>query len=75
MLRELIHKWWPPQPDPASWRSRLAEFYARNEAYHAMTAVNDKVNHPQVQLLLSLIRPGETYAEFGCGGGDICKAV
>jgi SAM-dependent methyltransferase len=75
MLSDLIHKWWPPQPDPVVWKPRLEAFYAGNEAYHAMTAAEDKQNHPQVQLLMSLIQPGATYAEFGCGGGEVCRAV
>ena len=75
MLTDLIHKWYPPQPDPEVWKPRLAQFYAENEAYHAMTAAEDKLNHPQVALLLSLIQPGATYAEFGCGGGEVCRAV
>lgn len=53
----------------------MAEFYARSAAYHEMTAAGDKADHPQVRLLGCLIKSGETYAEIGCGGGAVCRAV
>jgi SAM-dependent methyltransferase len=40
-----------------------------------MTAGEDKINHPQVRLLLELIRPTDTIVEFGCGGGVALSAA
>ena len=50
------------------WSAKLNKFYAENSAYHEMTAGGTKLDHPQVRLLLSLIKPGGVYAEVGCGG-------
>jgi SAM-dependent methyltransferase len=40
-----------------------------------MTDGMDKRSHPQVQLLLALLRPGGRYVELGCGGGQVCALV
>lgn len=71
----LLRKWFPVRPDRSIVGPALEAFYARNAAYHEMTAAGNKADHPQVRLLSCLIRPGETYAEIGCGGGAVCRAV
>jgi ubiquinone/menaquinone biosynthesis C-methylase UbiE len=53
----------------------MAEFYASNAAYHAMTAGADKISHPQVRLLEALVQPGETWVEIGCGGGVVARTI
>lgn len=75
MFKDLIQKWWPHQPDQAVWQPRMQRFYATSEAYHAMTAAEKEPDHPQVRLLMALLHPGGTYAEFGCGGGVVCSEV
>lgn len=40
-----------------------------------MTSGGSKLDHPQARLLLSLVRSGLTYAEIGCGSGEIAAAV
>jgi len=37
-----------------------------------MTASAPKINDPQVRMLETMVRPGGTYLEVGCGGGAVC---
>ena len=67
--------WFPPRVDESVVRPRLERFYATRQDYHAMTACEDKVTHPQVKLLMSLIRPEHRVIEFGCGGGVVLSAI
>jgi ubiquinone/menaquinone biosynthesis C-methylase UbiE len=70
-----INKWFPVRPNVKSVKVALEQFYESSEAYHAMTRNGDKTTHPQVRLLMSLLRAGGTYVEVGCGGGTVCKEV
>jgi SAM-dependent methyltransferase len=54
---------------------KLSRFYEERADYHEMTASEDKINHPQVRLLLELIRPTDTIVDFGCGGGVALSAA
>lgn len=73
---KMIKKWWPLKPDIDVWQARLHAFYTENSSYHDMTAGGKgKASHPQVKLLLSIIKSGELYAEIGCGSGEVCAAV
>ena len=74
-LKKLVRTWFPGRVNPAEWQDRLSKFYATNEAYHVMTATSGKETHPQVQLLLSMTRPGGCYAEVGCGGGAVARLL
>jgi SAM-dependent methyltransferase len=74
-LYRLFQKWFPGRVNPAEWQDRLAQFYATNEAYHAMTATSGKEAHPQVQLLLSMVKKSGCYAEVGCGGGAVARLL
>lgn len=73
-LMALIRYWWPAKVDIGQWGPRLARFYSEREDYHEMTS-HDKISDPQVQLLLSLLSPGDKVVEFGCGGGSVLSAV
>lgn len=74
-LHDIRTKWWPEAAKREEWESRLAQFYATNDAYHAMTAGGDKRTHPQVQYLLERVVAGNVYAEVGCGGGLVSGLV
>lgn len=74
-FRALIRYWLPPPVDRALIAPKLARFYAERADYHNMTAGEDKVDHPQVRLLLARIRPTDTVVEFGCGGGVVLSAA
>jgi len=74
-IKEVLNKWWPASPNRDELKDSLREFYNNNSAYHKMTASSDKANNPQVSMLMSLVKRGNTYAEFGCGGGQICGLV
>lgn len=74
-MHKIIHKWWPPRPEREDWAERLSRFYAENSAYHEMTAGGSKTDHPQVRLLMALVKRGMTYTEVGCGGGEVSGAV
>lgn len=74
-LQEWRERWFPHVRDEQKTRAELAEFYATRADYHAMTAGADKLNHPQVKLLLSMIRSTDLCVEFGCGGGVAFSAV
>jgi SAM-dependent methyltransferase len=74
-LSALVRYWLPPHVDRALIAPKLARFYAERADYHKMTAREDKVDHPQVRLLLGRIRPTDTVVEFGCGGGVVLSAA
>lgn len=74
-LSALIRYWLPPRVDRALIAPKLARFYAERADYHNMTAGEDKVNGPQVRLLLARIRPTDTVVDFGCGGGVVLSAA
>lgn len=71
----LTRHWFPARVDRSAVAPQLEHFYASRDDYHEMTAGEDKINHPQVQLLLSLIRPADRIVEFGCGGGVVLSAA
>jgi SAM-dependent methyltransferase len=71
----LTRYWLPPAVDETKLKPKLARFYAERADYHAMTAREDKVSHPQVRFLLERIRPSDTVVEFGCGGGVVLSAA
>jgi ubiquinone/menaquinone biosynthesis C-methylase UbiE len=72
----MIRKWWPKVVSEAEWRSRLSKFYQERDDYHRMTAGDgQKVFHPQVLMLLKLLKPQGRYVEIGCGSGLICHQV
>jgi predicted methyltransferase len=70
-LNALFRYWLPPHVDRTQIAPKLARFYAERADYHAMTAREDKIEHPHVRLLLARIRPTDTVVEFGCGGGGL----
>lgn len=72
---QTLTKWFPRKVSVEDWISRLTDYYVQNSRYHAMTAGCDKTTHPQVRLLLALIRSGDLYAEVGCGGGAVLQKV
>jgi ubiquinone/menaquinone biosynthesis C-methylase UbiE len=75
MLWKTIRKWFPAAPDMERERVALRQFYDSSELYHAMTRGGDKTTHPQVRLLMTIVKADETYVEVGCGGGQICREV
>jgi SAM-dependent methyltransferase len=74
-LMALTKYWLPPPVDQAAMTPKLTRFYSERDDYHAMTAREDKVGHPQVLLLLRRIRSSDVIAEFGCGGGVVLGAA
>lgn len=75
-MREIKEKWFPAPVKRSDWEKQLVTFYENHEQYHVMTAGSgDKVKHPQVGVLLSLIQPGRNYVEVGCGSGIVCSLV
>ena len=74
-MNKIIQKWWPNRPNQEELSERLAGFYIENSVYHAMTAGGSKADHPQVRLLMALVKCGMTYAEVGCGGGEVSGEV
>jgi SAM-dependent methyltransferase len=74
-LQTFTRYWFPHKVEKAVIGPQLARFYSERTDYHAMTAVEDKCEHPQVQLLFSLLKPEYTAAEFGCGGGVVLSAL
>lgn len=74
-IASIYRYWLPPSVDRQVIEPQLARFYAQRTDYHEMTAAEDKVDHPQVRLLLSMIGPTDTVVEFGCGGGVVLQAV
>jgi SAM-dependent methyltransferase len=74
-ILSLKNYWLPDAVDQASVAPKLSRFYSGRADYHEMTARQDKINHPQVRLLLELIKPTDTVVEFGCGGGVVLSAA
>jgi SAM-dependent methyltransferase len=74
-IRTLARYWLPPRVSQAEVSPRLSLFYEERTDYHNMTAREDKIDHPQVRLLMDLLKPGDTIAEFGCGGGVVLSAA
>lgn len=71
VFRQWKKRWFPAIKNQEEVRRRLADFYATRDDYHAMTDGSGKESHPHVQLLLSLVKPGDVCVEFGCGGGTV----
>jgi SAM-dependent methyltransferase len=72
---KIARYWWPPRVDIPVTAAKLSRFYAERADYHAMTANEDKIDHPQVRMLLEMAKPSDRVVEFGCGGGLILNAV
>lgn len=74
-LRNRWNYWEPHVASREKTATKLAAFYANRADYHQMTAKTEKVAHPQVILLLSMLRPEDRGVEFGSGGGVVLEAV
>ncbi len=74
-ISNIVRYWWPPPVDIAAIAERLSRFYAERSDYHAMTASEDRADHPQVRALLEMLDPSYFTVEFGCGGGVVLDAV
>jgi 2-polyprenyl-3-methyl-5-hydroxy-6-metoxy-1,4-benzoquinol methylase len=74
-LKTLFRYWFPPAVDRDIVGPQLDRFYRERADYHAMTDNDDKLGHPQVRLLLSLLSPSDKAVEFGCGGGTVLATV
>jgi len=84
-IKQIFHKitliiryWFPYRvKDLKTVREELLTFYATNPYYHDMTAREDKVEHPQAELLLKLISTSNNciVADIGCGSGVVLEAV
>ena len=74
-LAKIARYWWPPRVDIPVTAAKLSRFYAERSDYHAMTANEDKIDHPQVRMLMEMAKPSDFVVEFGCGGGLILHAL
>lgn len=74
-LSTFIRRWFPVRPDVQSCKAELARFYAENQAYRQMIGGAGKLNDPQVQFLSTLLKPGLTCVEYGCGDGLVAAMV
>ena len=74
-LHEWRERWFPRVRNLERTRAELAQFYATRSDYHAMTAVTDKLDHPQVKLFLSMVESDNICVEFGCGCGVVFGGV
>lgn len=67
--------WFPHVRDRAKCQAELADFYAHRGDYYEMIAGEDKVHHPQVVLLRSMVKPTDTIVDFGCGSGIVLASL
>ncbi len=74
-IGKLMRYWLPKHVQQDVVAPALAAFYSQRTDYHAMTASEDKIEDPQVRLLIQCIKPKDILVEFGCGGGVVLSRV